>query len=930
MNESSSQLDQVIANYLIAVETDNPMDLETICQQHPNLETQIRDYFALQRGLFQSNNSDLATTAIEIDGFQLVREIGRGGAGVVFEAIETGLNRLVAIKILKLGSLESATAKKRFGDEAKLIAKLEHPCIVDVIQYGEADGRPYLVMPLLTGKSLHKFIQRGPLEQRRSARVMARITAAISVAHRHGIIHRDIKPANILTGESLENCKVTDFGLATWQDAELRFTQTGDIVGTPGFIAPEIIRGKNRGDELTDIYSLGATLYALLTGVTPFQAATPAESIVLAMNSDPVAPRKLNPNIAVDINSICLKCMNHDRAKRYQNAVGLEADLKNYLAGLPVAARPVSGLQRSARWAARNPALGTAITIAVATLVAIAGLGIYSWTTITTKNRQLETAIETQQELTNDSHESLKGSIEAIRKFFTTVGTANEFDDTAATTKLKQRLLNEGLGYLNQFLEQNAYNAALRYEVGLAQIQISKLHDLLGQSVESHQSLLSAKNTLQETLLISPQQIGAAQALTQTWSQIGAYHMFRSEFEAASVALKSAIEVAESVDDQFATEPELELAYHQARITLCRNQYRQGECDKAAAQGQRILKDIESLAIKNPNSALVQRKTAKSCQFVALFFHKRSINETALEIYRLGASYIQRALNIDPDNEIDQKLARQFDLAEVQILIFNAKQQSDAPLEKLDNIDVKDLVGTIERVAAWFRTTAEKHPGNPRKQYEYLQNVQLTVSNLNSLGQTDKSIRQLEQCIQDCNNLEVKFGANNKRFVAATKDIEIASRLALGTLLINNGKVLDGLQQKTKALAVERKLVDDHPDNSQRKHVFFEHLRDAAGFQYKNDLMGDAFETYEESLSVCRSCARSEPDAHELLALMMILGNTPSGKKIDADSGIRWPASLVVEFQSCLEHVASILGEKTSELTTPHRKLLKSVGSNSP
>ena len=377
MNSSISDLDKIVADYLIAVETGDATDLDTLCDRHPEHADSIRDYFAVRANILKVIGTEDSAAAIQIEGYDILREIGRGAMGVVFEAIQKNLHRQVAIKVLKEGALGSAATKKRFEDEAKLIAQLDHEHVVGVIDSGVVNGQPYMVMPLIHGKALNKVIQKGPLPHSDVVRLMLQATSAISEAHEQGIVHRDIKPANILADSDLTSCRIADFGLAAWSEQTQRLTQTGDIVGTAGYIAPEVIKGKSKGDTKSDTYSIGATIYALLTGVPPFRAATPAESILLAMNSDPVPPRNLNPGIPVDLESICLKCMHPVPDRRYSSAQEIHTDLQQFVDGKPVIARPVSSWETLNRWAKRNRGLAASIVTIAAVL--LAGIGGTTW-----------------------------------------------------------------------------------------------------------------------------------------------------------------------------------------------------------------------------------------------------------------------------------------------------------------------------------------------------------------------------------------------------------------------------------------------------------------------------------------------------------------------------------------------------------------------
>ncbi len=290
-----------------------------------------------------------------VAGYEVLGVLGRGGMGVVYKARQKGLKRTVALKMILAGSHAGDADLARFRSEAEAVARLQHGNIVQVYEVGEEDGKPYFSLEFVDGGSLDRKAAGTPQPPREAAGLVATLAEAMACAHRHGVVHRDLKPANVLlTSEGVP--KITDFGLAKRLDDESGATQSGTVLGTPSYMAPEQAAGQTREvGPAADVYALGAILYELLTGRPPFRGPSLWETIHLVRTQEPVPPRQFQPKVPRDLETICLKCLQKEPRKRYPGAAELAEDLRRFLAGEPIRARPVGAPERLWRWCRRNP-----------------------------------------------------------------------------------------------------------------------------------------------------------------------------------------------------------------------------------------------------------------------------------------------------------------------------------------------------------------------------------------------------------------------------------------------------------------------------------------------------------------------------------------------------------------------------------------------
>jgi serine/threonine-protein kinase len=291
-----------------------------------------------------------------VTGYTLLGELGRGGMGVVYKAWQHSLKRLVALKMVLAGGHARPEQVARFRAEAEAVAQLQHPNIVQVYEIGEHDGLPFFCMELVDGGNLAQKVSGGPLPPRQAARLTEAVARGAHAAHQHGLVHRDLKPQNImLTRDGTP--KVTDFGLAKNLFEQSASTDSSAIVGTPSYMAPEQSRRDSDVGVPADVYALGAILYELLTGRPPFQGDSSVDILLQVRSQEPEPPSRHQPGLPRDLETICLACLAKEPGRRYASAEALAEDLRAFLEGRPVAARPLGVFRRVRDWADRWPVL---------------------------------------------------------------------------------------------------------------------------------------------------------------------------------------------------------------------------------------------------------------------------------------------------------------------------------------------------------------------------------------------------------------------------------------------------------------------------------------------------------------------------------------------------------------------------------------------
>ena len=380
---ADEQLDQLIADYLQQLDNGTAPTRDEFIAACPQFAGGLQEFFAdldhfageitIEKDAPhpEQHTGDESFPRVRYFGeYELLREIARGGMGVVYEARQKTLKRIVAVKMILSGALASEEDVKRFRTEAQAAAGLQHPGIVSIHEVGVCQGQHYFSMDLVEGCSLADLVTDKALPDEQAARYVKLVAEAVQFAHGQGTLHRDLKPSNILIARASDEPRITDFGLAKQLNDDSGLTATGARLGTPSYMSPEQAAGEtDQVGPVSDVYSLGAILYELLTGHPPFRGSTVMQTLTMAMDHEPVPPRQQNPAIPRGLETVCLKCLQKNPADRYPSAGELAADLNRFLNGEPVWARRAGIIERSRRWLWNHRRMAVAALAVVGSVV---------------------------------------------------------------------------------------------------------------------------------------------------------------------------------------------------------------------------------------------------------------------------------------------------------------------------------------------------------------------------------------------------------------------------------------------------------------------------------------------------------------------------------------------------------------------------------
>lgn len=848
-SEREQRLDELATAYLKAQEAGQTPDRQALLDSNPELASELREFFADQDRLERlaaspllpdTNRTPLPKRTNGGPGsllpppprsfgeYTVLAALGQGGMGVVWKARQRRPDRLVALKMFRAGDLASPTDVQRFRNEAEVIAQLDHPHILPVYEVGEHDGVHYFSMKLVEGGSLAAHPDSYRADPRSAARLLATIARAVHYAHQRGILHRDLKPSNILL-DSEGQPHVSDFGLAKRVETDSSLTQSGTLVGTPSYMAPEQTSG-NKGavTTATDVYGLGAVLYALLTGRPPFVGETVLETMEQVKNREPVPPRRINPKVDRDLETICLKCLQKEPNRRYESAQVLAEDLERWLKGEPIRARRAGRWERLRKWVRRRPALASLIMVSIlAVLGLLAGLLWHDAQLEEAARREHDQAEQARRER-DAAEESRRWARQAVDDMYTEVA-EKWLQRQPRLQPLQRDFLEKALRFYQHDAEQDGAVSAVQQRTGMAYYRLGGIQRMLGRHKEALEGDRKALTIFQKLHADAPQEAVYRYQLSACYHALGLELKDTGKLSEADQVLQQAIALCQRLLLDFPDRPQFRDHLAACRITHAGLLADTGRVPEAERAYRETLDMLEKSVGRSSADPKYRNTLATTYDLLSCLLVNIGRPREAEPIIRKALAILEKLATEHPgEPEYRGRWATNLqNLGTVLIRSGRAREAQEVYRQAL-TIETK-LVADFPAV-----------PG-------YRFDLATTQSNfgvlLRAAGQREEAMKSYEQAIAGMKTLAARFPN------------VILYRRHLGTFHGNMGNLLGDMgrhrereEAYRRALEIQRRLVADYPKIP--------------------DYQMDLAQSYENLGGVCQAMGRlPEAEAARLQAL---------------------------------------------------------------
>jgi serine/threonine protein kinase len=812
-----------------------------------------------------------AVLQTSLGGYEIMGELGRGGMGVVYKAHQRGLNRVVALKMVLAGGHASEDQLKRFLAEARAVAHLQHPNIVQVFDIGENDGLPFFSLEYVDGEPLSRKLAKQPQPPKEAAAIMVVIAKAMQYAHDNKILHRDLKPANILL-TSTGVPKIADFGLAKQieDNDDGGATRTGTVIGTPSYMAPEQARGDTHViGPPTDQYALGAMLYEMLTGRPPFAAARQVDTILQVIKNEPIPPRHLEEKIPADLETICLKSLQKDISKRYDSCGEFAADLERYLRGEPILARPVSNVERGIRWCRRNPLVAGLSAVAVASLIIVTCVSTWSAMTLSAKNTKL--AAETARANLNAENEKKQAAIakrnEAEAKKQEGIAKDNErkAKEQEAIAKENERKAveqkkktDEQADNLKKYMQSFLTESSMMDDIEAPQLRPfkKKLLDLSLASSEMVVEQLKNDNSLQAV----PTRMGINQQLARVYRS-------RDEGEKAVKAIEDLIALGE---ERVKIQKGADAARHNLLQFLQEMALLKLEFGREMNKSLELAKRANQIAVEtlaNPRDNGPPENKGKAAPYMAKYYVAATLMTLGQTYYRMGDP-IAASQSFQEALRLREEILATLDADPV--FPTEAKQRQELVRRDLSDNSRSALAvgsalfrsGKFEEAEPYLdiafqmvKKQMEARPRSPLTRLNYFTVAAMRAEFKAQAGKPDEAIEMLEEAVKLADEA-VEFDPDGARVL---RDASVAY-YRLGQWREELGRSEADVMVK-KALAIREGLFKKEPKSVKRKLEYAMVLGRAGDYEKCNLLAQELLDGGEPDGEMLVDLARSVAQA---------------------------------------------------------------------
>jgi serine/threonine-protein kinase len=810
-------------------------------QRFPNLDAAWLDTQAMSSIDWQPS----------LPGYEILRELGRGGMGIVYWAWQSGARRLVAVKMMLAGDYGSPQQRARFRIEAEAVGRLQHTNIVSIYEVGEEGNRPYLSMEYVGGGSLADKLAGTPLPARAAAELVETLARAMDYAHQRGIVHRDLTPTNVLlTTEGVP--KISDFGLAklTVGGGDMR-TQTGSVLGTPSYMAPEQAEGRT-GDigPSTDVYALGAILYEMLTGRPPFRAATPLETLQQVRGQEPVSLRRLQPKVPLDLETICLKCLSKEPPKRYATAKELADDVRRYLQEEPIQARRTSLPERAWRWCRRNPAVaGLLLTVGVVLLTAVVGLAIglvvLDEEQRRTEQRRKEAVAERVRADANAkaAAEQRSLALETLKNVVFDIQA--ELKHRPAMQPFRKKMLEKAAEGLQRVARSAETAAQVDHSMASAHIELGDIFLLLGEgAAKARGHYETAERIAQALTEHDPAHSLGQRDLTLAYQGLGKASLELGDLSAAEAAIGKSLTIAKR-------RARFDPANIEAQRDLVRSWTDVGDLNENLGHTA-VARDAytnavmlsQNLARECPGP-LMQRQLGLSYSRLGNVLEKQGDFKAARNAFVEAQSIVKNLAQADPGSDQVQR-----------DLFISCKRLGDVSLALGD---VQAARKAFEEALQVGKARAHADPSN--------------IDIQRDLSTAYVRLGKISQRLADAPAVRESF----REAVTIMKEVTRAdpanaqSRLGLGNCYmwlgdasLQQGDVQAAREAFDRAVAIGLELTRVAPPISDAEHHLCDAYDSIAGLSLKAGDIGAAREAYGKAIAIAEKRARSDPTSAQV------------------------------------------------------------------